>query len=385
MAATSEDGFVWIESRPQPFCLLTRPENVYQALVAPTSQMRRWSGSPELQEFLGESIITAQDTGMRQKTLPAFHRQHLETWRRQIEALAAERLLPSLSGGPLNLKNRFEPFTLEAVGRLLFDADLREVSAEIGDLVRRIAIPTYWRSDFYAPLTPDVKASCAAIRELLRGVFRTQREAIEASPIFQMLRAEPAATEAQIFAEFCGFLLSSIMTTGHVLSAACWHLAHHESAQQELHHALVKEMGHEAFDRVILESLRLCPPVWMIGREATGEVTICSKSFSAGTLFLICPWLMHRISFEQGDAFLPGRWKATEAEAPRGAFLPFSLGVRRCMGQSMSLLLLQIALRSILSRFILKPDERSPEFSIRPGVLLAMTSDTWVQLQPKHS
>ncbi|HWL52184.1 MAG TPA: cytochrome P450 [Chthoniobacteraceae bacterium] len=376
LAATSPGGFAEIEGARQPLYLVTRPENVHQILVAPTSRMRRWSGSPELREFLGESIINAGETTLRQKTLPAFHRHHLAAWQAQIEAMAPARLAPWLGSGPLNLKHRFEPFTMEVIGRLLFHADLREAAPVVLTHLQRLVIPTYWRTDFDAPLTPGFKATCDAVREPLRLVFAQQREALETSPIFRLLRAEPAASEAQVFEEFCGFILSAIMTTGHTLSAICWHLARHPQLQQELR----ETTREEPFERVIQEGLRLCPPVWLIGREAVSDVTLCGAPFPAGALFLICPWLMHRIGFEEGEKFLPERWK-TNPEPPRGAFLPFSLGVRRCMGQSMAMLLLRVALRFILSRFTLHPDERSPEFLLRPGVLLTMTGDTWITLQ----
>ncbi len=74
-------------------------------------------------------------------------------------------------------------------------------------------------------------------------------------------------------------------TTANALTFSLYLLATHASAQQALHEELMKVLGSRppglqdverlAFTRAVLsESMRLYPPAWAIGRQATDEVEV---------------------------------------------------------------------------------------------------------------
>jgi hypothetical protein len=46
---------------------------------------------------------------------------------------------------------------------------------------------------------------------------------------------------------------------------------------------------------VILEALRLYPPVWLFDRRALGPADLCGTKVAGGDLLLCCPYALHRL------------------------------------------------------------------------------------------
>ncbi len=73
---------------------------------------------------------------------------------------------------------------------------------------------------------------------------------------------------------------------------------------------------------VVLESLRLHPPTWLIHRAAAGPVTVGGYAFKRGHNFLVSPYVLHRSSrtFEHAETFRPEPrgHSATSITSPSG-------------------------------------------------------------------
>src|SRR5262249_14592681 len=63
-------------------------------------------------------------------------------------------------------------------------------------------------------------------------------------------------------------------------------------------------------ERVISETLRICPTVWVIGREAIEPVELGGYSIPAGTTVFLPQWVIHRDGrwFDNPEVFRPERW-----------------------------------------------------------------------------
>ncbi len=105
---------------------------------------------------------------------------------------------------------------------------------------------------------------------------------------------------------------------------------------------------------VLLEALRLYPPVPQIVRVANGPDDICGEKISANTQVWICPWVMHRHRrfWERPTAFFPARFAGKAAPwTQTPAYVPFGAGPRICIGLSFALSEAQIVLAQLLSRY----------------------------------
>ena len=128
----------------------------------------------------------------------------------------------------------------------------------------------------------------------------------------------------------------------------------------------------EYTNRVIKEVLRLYPPAWILARRVTKACVIDGWRFPARSVMLVSPYVLHRLpeSFENPEGFDPDRW-LREDKVPRGAYLPFSMGARKCIGDGFALMEAALILATILPRVSLQlvpgqTVEPEPVITIRP-------------------
>jgi cytochrome P450 len=113
--------------------------------------------------------------------------------------------------------------------------------------------------------------------------------------------------------------------------------------------------------RVFKETMRLYPPVYILGRRALEDTTIaCSVGGGArdcevprGTIVFVSPYAVQRRAdvYPDPERFDPDRF-APEAEAsrPRSAYLPFGAGPRVCIGNHFALMEGPIILSALARR-----------------------------------
>src|SRR5260370_7798524 len=91
---------------------------------------------------------------------------------------------------------------------------------------------------------------------------------------------------------------------------------------------------------IFAESMRLYPPVWIIGRHALRDVTVNGYVIPKGSYVHVSPFLMHRDAryFSDPERFDPERWtpKAIAAR-PRFSYFPFGGGGSQCIAEGLSL------------------------------------------------
>lgn len=126
---------------------------------------------------------------------------------------------------------------------------------------------------------------------------------------------------------------------------------------------------------VITESMRLFPPVYVIGREATTDLELGRYRVRRGYTVLMSQWVSHRDPryFLSPEEFRPERWeKGLARRIPKYAYYPFGGGQRICVGADFALMEAAIILATIGQRyrFTLDPDaviEVKPQITLLPA------------------
>ena len=132
---------------------------------------------------------------------------------------------------------------------------------------------------------------------------------------------------------------------------------------------------------IIEETLRLYPPVPILGREALSDVVLGGKNIKKGSLVIVCPFMLHRRSsiFPRPNKFIPERFDPDIAPRPdKYAYIPFAIGPRICPGMVFGLTEAILTLATLSKKFApkLKPGvEVQPisRLTLRPGHVLPMT------------
>lgn len=185
------------------------------------------------------------------------------------------------------------------------------------------------------------------------------------------------------------FLLAGFETTASALSFLTYLLAKHPGEANEIlsevEHLFPDKVGQQLdydelrqlkrLDMVVKEGLRLYPPVPVtLTRRCAQDTTACGQVIPAGVNVIAFPWLIHRDPdlWPKPEEFLPERFAASNAQRYHpGAYMPFGLGPRMCIGKELGLLVLKSALIGLLQEFRLSwPD--TTDGPLR-GVSRAMT------------
>ncbi|GIL91069.1 hypothetical protein Vretimale_9498 [Volvox reticuliferus] len=140
----------------------------------------------------------------------------------------------------------------------------------------------------------------------------------------------------------------------------------------------VRHMPH--LESVVLETLRLYSPAYMVGRCARVDAALGPYSLPSGTTVLVSPYVMHRDAavWANPDAFLPERWRELQDRegyqgymslmsnlGPNGAYLPFGGGPRNCIGTGFAMMEAMLVLGAVLQRCRLTLPLSEPQS--RPG------------------
>lgn len=364
--------------------VLTRAARHYQKTVA---------GKRILGPLLGRGLFFSEGDFWRQQRsaiTPAFHHASLVRMVSLMAGCAAEAVarwdgtvevhrelsaltLDIVAGAALGSSFRDRPEVAVAVydafGRALEDIQARNLSV-IGLLPVVSSLPT--------PGKRRIDAAVRTINEVVTGVVEDRRAGRSSSMcdgrdlLDHMLEARPAMSDKQIKAETMTMLLGGHETTSNLAAWALSELAARPELQRRLREETDDALGGAApdwegvkrlplLDAALKETLRLYPPVPYVRRTALEDHEVGGIRVLAGTQVSVCAYLMQRDTALWGDdaaAFRPERWLADGFRPPRGAFLPFGLGPRRCIGQSFAMVEAKVMLACMLQRH---------EFGLAPG------------------
>jgi cytochrome P450 len=203
-------------------------------------------------------------------------------------------------------------------------------------------------------------------------------------------------TDRQLHDEIMTLFLAGHETTANVLSWTWYLLGQDPDAEEKLHEELDRVLAGRAptpaelprltyTDTVLRESMRMYPPVWVIGRRALQPFRLGEYELPANTNVLISQLILHRDAryFPESERFDPDRWGANDprsATVPRFAFLPFGAGPRVCVGAGFGMMEAALLLATIAQRFRIRIAE-GQNVKMQPTVTLRPANGIRVMLQ----
>lgn len=383
-----------------PAVVAFRPEHAYDILVE-RARAVAIGDRPGLRERLGASLLTTDGaTHRRQRRLvqPAFHRKRVEGYAAIMTRATSEMVSRWQVGDELDIAAALREVTLRIIIQALFDLDLAEEGSRLSHLFGE-AVEQH-RTGFGSVLPLALMNRIDALNARARALplwpgrdpaheqpLRTPAEELDAfvyrliaerradgtdhGDVLSMLldardEAGQPLSDVEVRDQAMTLIVAGHETTFTALSWALDLLSRHPQAYMRLSGEIGAVLDGdlpraadlprlEYLDAVILESLRLRPPAWIIDRVTLAPFDLTGYHLPAGTPLLVSPWLLHHSPelWGDADAFRPERWLDGSARSlPRGSYLPFGLGPRMCIGMPLADMEMRLVLATVLQRFM---------------------------------
>ncbi|MGV9263285.1 cytochrome P450 [Kitasatospora sp. NPDC003701] len=369
---------------PEPTVLVTDPDAVQHVLGRhPDRYVKR---SHRARMLAGEGVLSATgEAWKRQRRL--LQSQFTGTGMRRYEQRIAEAARRAAdrwagyarTGEQLDVGEEMRHFALDTVWRALTGRPLDDrTDRELASVARVVAaLPT---------LPADGADAREAVADDLARIDAVAHAAIDAARrdpagdgllrvLIDAADEHPEYTDRLIRDELVTLLVAGHETTATTLTWLFLLLDGHPEAR-----AWALAAGPEgsaerrgAVQALVSETLRLYPSAWILPRHALEADTLAGHRVEAGTDLLVCPYLTHRDPqwWPDPERFDPARFTSPGRKpAHLGAYYPFGLGARACLGTQFALrettALLELLLPAYSPRFLSTPAGSAYSITVRP-------------------
>lgn len=353
-----------------------------------------------LEGLVGNSMfVTSGDTWRRQRRMvdPAFSHIRInrafEFMQGAVDDYEARLDALSASGETFSLDAAMSHLTADVITRTIFSTPLasqtsREVFEDFSAFERRVAsidVRRLLMDKAWAPIPQpdDVQRACQRIRQHLGAMLDTRLATAGLDDIAgAVIEARDTDTgqgftREEIIDQLGVFFLAGHETTASSLTWAFFIVSQRPDVVARMRAEVDQVVGDGpvllehtkklTFVRnMFRETLRLYPPITFIPRVALRDTTIGGRRVKRGTMLMIAPWAMHRHVklWKHPDRFDPDRFlPEREHELTPGAYIPFGLGPRICVGAAFATIETALILARLVRRFDF--ESLSPE-TVRP-------------------
>jgi cytochrome P450 len=309
-----------------------------------------------------------------------------------------ERLLDSwTSGKRIRINDEFGTLTSRIALKTLFDLDDDGDREQFNDTLHLSfdLMSARLRRLFKLPLwvpTPEALCLKRSISELHRKVegfiasARTRQDMGDDLLSRLMLAQDEDGTRMsnrQLRDEVMTLYLAGHETTALTLTWTWYLLAQHPRVEKKLASEWQQVLASRTptadqlqllpyTAAVIAEAMRLFPPVYVIGREATRDLELGGYRVKRGYTVLMSQWVNHRDPeyFPEPEEFHPERWeKGLAKRLPKFAYYPFGGGQRMCIGSTFASIEAPIVLATVGQRYRFTVDPEAV-INIKPQITL---------------
>ena len=394
--------------------LLNDPSDIREVLVDKAQFFVKERTQKRMKILLGDGLITSDgETHRRHRRIaaPAFHRQRISAYAGTIVSHAAAMREQWKPGEPFDIAAAMMRLALQITARTLFDTEItpeietindeaNAVMAIYNELITTPRAEELLRLKIPLPVLTRFRRSKKHLDSVVDGMIaRRQAETTKAvhegrpvgGDLLSMLIAARdegsglALTSQELRDEVLTIFLAGYETVANALAWTWLLLGQNPEAEATLRAELDAALADRLptledlprlpyAEMVLAESMRLYPPAWAMGRQATEAVAIGPYRFPKGTYLFFSQYIVQRDPtwFPDPLVFRPERFTA-EAKAlrPKFAYFPFGGGGRQCIGESFAWMEAILVLATIAQRwsFELVADQAialQPKITLRP-------------------
>ncbi|XP_036373327.1 cytochrome P450 4V2 isoform X1 [Megalops cyprinoides] len=425
---------VWIG--PVPFLILFHAETIEMVLNNP-KHMDKAYAYKFLHPWLGTGLLTSTGDKWRRRRkmlTPTFHfsilTEFLEVMNEQAEVLI-EKLEKQAGKGTFNCFNHITLCALDiicetAMGKKIYaqsnyDSEYVRCVYKMSDIItRRQRMPWYWPDFVYYSLGEgkEHNRSLKVLHSFTESVIYERAEYIayieSDSESDQGMKKRRAfldmllkttdedgnkLTHKDIQEEVDTFMFEGHDTTAASMNWAIHLIGSHPEVQRKVQLELQEVFGQSDrpintedlkklryLECVIKESLRLFPAVPFFARSICEDCHINGFKVPKGANAIIMPYALHRDPryFPDPEEFRPERFLPENSAGRHAyAFIPFSAGLRNCIGQRFAVMEEKVVLASILRNFNIEATQNREELRPLGELILRPEKGIWIKLEKR--
>ncbi|KAK4879444.1 hypothetical protein RN001_007590 [Aquatica leii] len=409
-----------------PVEIITRDVNLIQYVLSSPKLLQKGMVYKFLNSWLGDGLVTSTDViwkHHRKLITPSFHfkmlEQFLVTFQSFENSLVATLqslvenesidILPIIGAHTLNIICSSSMGSLFIADKVFFQ--------NMNDLCRIFmerAISPLKSIDLIFNLTSDYKIQKAALANIHKhsdAIISSRKKEIKNSSNLFYLTIDNigmkkklsfldtllnqqiecnSLTDKEIRDEVLTFMFAGYETTASTISFTLYNLAQHPNIQEKVIDELKWIFGNDKnrhptnddlpnmkyLEMVIKETLRLYPVAPLISREVTEKFTCGGITFPKGININISIFNLHRNPefYENPEEFNPERFTPENVmKRPSFAYIPFSGGMRNCIGQKYAILEIKSVLSKLLRNFKILPSPTDQGLKLKADVVLRST------------
>lgn len=355
------------------FLLLSHPALITEVLVERAADFRKGYSVRLMRPVLGNGLLLNEGDHWRTRRRliqPELHRARVRGFADVVARWTAWQLGQWSPGAVRDVYEDMSLLTMGIATELVFGVDARSshpTASALRAAVREAKRARPFRGFPLARYLPTAANAREALvlRRLdgaLHRLIRERRgEASGPDALSALLRSGDSDVRQQRD-DLVTLFFGAYDTTSNALAWALYLVATHPGVAERLYAEGV-DPARDAADggyaeAVVLEAMRLYPSAWAESREALRECSVGGHRVAPGDSVVVSQWVSHRDPrwFEQPLLFRPERWaEGLAARLPRGAYFPFGLGPRRCVGESLAMLESVMVLRAVARAWRLHP------------------------------
>ncbi|TRY84913.1 hypothetical protein DNTS_004014 [Danionella cerebrum] len=419
---------------PIPFLILYHAETV-ETLLSNTVHMDKAYAYKFLHPWLGTGLLTSTGDKWRRRRkmlTPTFHfsilTEFLEVMNEQSEVLI-EKLEKQAGKGPFNCFNYITLCALDiicetAMGKKIYaqsnyDSEYVRSVYKMSDIItRRQRMPWYWPDFVYNNIGEgrEHNRSLKILHSFTESVIYERADYIsyiesdsESDHGMRKRRAfldmllkttdedGKKLTHKDIQEEVDTFMFEGHDTTAAAMNWAIHLLGSHPEVQRKAQEELFEVFGNSErlvniedlkklryLDCVVKEALRLFPSVPFFARTICEDSMINGFKVPKGTNAVVITYSLHRDPrfFPDPEEFRPERFLPENCAGRHPyAYIPFSAGLRNCIGQRFAMMEEKVVLAYILRYFNIVACQKRDELRPVGELVLRPEQGIWITLE----
>jgi len=390
---------------PSHVIFINDPGLIWEILINQPQNFVKERTQRRMKILLGEGLITSDgEIHKRQRRIaaPAFHRQRIQNYGAMMVDRAAAIREEWKPGGKIDIAAEMMRLTLQVVARTLFNTDVTKDVQAINDEVNvimdlynfLIALPRaeamlHWPIPGLMRFRKARKRLDAVVHRMIE---QHQADGVDRGDLLSMLIASrdeegdhSQMSDEQLRDEVLTIFLAGYETVANALTWTWMLLGQNPEAEARMHAEIDVVLAGRAptlddlprlkyTEMVFAESMRLYPPAWAMGRQATRDIEVGPYKLPAGSYLFFSQYIIQRSAEQFTDplCFDPERFTAeAKAGRPKFAYFPFGGGNRQCIGEAFAWMEGVLLLATIAQKWRLRliPGQKiglAPKITLRP-------------------